>query len=103
MKMSGPLKYFFEKLKTRNNASRILTGIFSKKLENCELSQNLGLEFVTHDINRYKGVGIKQQHFFFLFFFPFPQECPHTSKPFGQDLPLTHMPPCFIQELPVKI
>ena len=55
MKMSGPLKYSFEKLKTRNNASRILTGIFSKKLENCELSQNLGLEFVTHDINRYKG------------------------------------------------
>ena len=42
-------------LKTRNNASRILTGIFSKKLENSELSQNLGLEFVTHDINRYKG------------------------------------------------
>ena len=72
MKMSGPLKYSFEKLKTRNNASRILTGIFSKKLENCELSQNLGLEFVTHDINRYKGVGIKQQHFFFLVLLPFP-------------------------------
>ena len=34
MKMSGSLKDFFENLKTRNSASRILTGIFSKKLEN---------------------------------------------------------------------
>ena len=51
MKMSGPLKDSFENLKTRNSASRILTGIFSKKLENSELSQNLGLKFVTHDIN----------------------------------------------------
>ena len=34
MKMSGPLKDSFENLKTRNSTSRILTGIFSKKLEN---------------------------------------------------------------------
>ena len=51
MKMSGSLKDSFENLKTRNSASRILTGIFWKKLENSELSQNLGLKFVTHDIN----------------------------------------------------
>ena len=51
MKMSGPLKDSFENLKTRNSASRILTGIFSKKLENSELSQNLGLKFVTRDIS----------------------------------------------------
>ena len=53
--MSGPLKDSFENLKTRNIAPRILTGILSKKLENSELSQNLGLKCFTNDINRYKG------------------------------------------------